>query len=116
MHDLKQLGVKVVPADLRGPQNDLVNILKGVDVVISNIHYQSLTDEIPLSNGAKAAGVKQYVPCFLATVALQGVMQLHNRVSLHTARRPLGSVSLINSTEGGYTQPRQPNLSSLYCY
>ncbi|KAM0266633.1 hypothetical protein ACHAPA_006683 [Fusarium lateritium] len=76
---LRGRGVKIVPADLQGPQDDLVAALKGIDVVISAIHYQSLDDEIPLSNASKAAGVKRYVPCFFATVAPRGVMKAHDR-------------------------------------
>ncbi|TPX17886.1 uncharacterized protein E0L32_002987 [Thyridium curvatum] len=64
---LKTKGVQVVPIDLQGPLNELVSVLDGVDIVISAIHYQSLADEIPLSNAAKAAGVGRYVPCFFAT-------------------------------------------------
>lgn len=79
--DLKARSIHVVSADLQGPQDELINILKGIDVVISAIHYQSLSDEIPLSIAAKAAGVKRYVPCFFATVAPRGVMYLRDSVS-----------------------------------
>ncbi|QPC70364.1 hypothetical protein HYE68_001116 [Fusarium pseudograminearum] len=72
---LKEKGVKIVAIDLQGNQNELVAALKGIDVVISAIYYQALHDEIPLSNAAKAAGVKRYVPCFFATVAPRGVMK-----------------------------------------
>ncbi|KAI9372265.1 hypothetical protein BJX61DRAFT_542887 [Aspergillus egyptiacus] len=78
VQNLASRGVKIVSADLQGPQEALVDILKGVEVVISTIHYQSLTDEIPLSNAAKIAGVKRYVPCFWATVGPRGVMQLRD--------------------------------------
>ncbi|KAH7010472.1 hypothetical protein EDB80DRAFT_611341 [Ilyonectria destructans] len=76
--DLKARSIHVVSANLQGPQDELINILKGIDVVISAIHYQSLSDEIPLSIAAKAAGVKRYVPCFFATVAPRGVMYLRD--------------------------------------
>ncbi|KAF9891535.1 hypothetical protein FE257_004002 [Aspergillus nanangensis] len=75
----KARGVEIVPADLQGRHDDLVSILKGMDVVISTIHYESLNDEIPLANAAKAAGVKRYVPCFWATVGPRGVMRLRDR-------------------------------------
>lgn len=78
---LKTTGVQVVPIDLQGPLNELVSVLDGIDIVISAIHYQSLADEIPLSNAAKAAGVGRYVPCFFATVGPRGIMQLRDRAS-----------------------------------
>ncbi|RGP76891.1 isoflavone reductase [Fusarium longipes] len=76
---LKEKGVKVVAVDLQGDQDELVAVLKGIDVVISAIYYLSLQDEIPLSNAAKAAGVKRYVPCFFATIAPRGVMKARDQ-------------------------------------
>lgn len=81
VQSLKARGVKIVAADLQGSHNELVDILKGVDIVLSTIHYQSLNDEIFLSNAAKAAGVQRYVPCFWATVGPRGIMQLRDAVS-----------------------------------
>ncbi|KAL4749483.1 hypothetical protein BDW72DRAFT_214061 [Aspergillus terricola var. indicus] len=75
---LRDRGIHIVSADLPGPHDELVEILGGIDVVISTIHHQSLADEIPLATAARAAGVKRYVPCFWATVAPRGVMQLHD--------------------------------------
>ncbi|KAL4802553.1 NAD(P)-binding protein [Aspergillus unguis] len=80
--DLKARGVKIVPADLEASGDKLVGILKGIDVVISTIHYQSLSQEIPLANAAKAAGVKRYVPCFWATIAPRGIMRLRDEKEL----------------------------------
>ncbi|KAH7233096.1 hypothetical protein BKA59DRAFT_549449 [Fusarium tricinctum] len=79
VNTLREKGVKIVPVELQGPQADLVAALEGIDVVISAIHYQSLHDEIPLSNASKAAGVKRYVPCFFATIAPRGVMRAHDQ-------------------------------------
>ncbi|CAJ0543598.1 Ff.00g038310.m01.CDS01 [Fusarium sp. VM40] len=76
---LRGKGVKIVSVDLQGPQADLVAALKGIDVVISAIYYQSLGDEIPLSNASKAAGVKRYVPCFFATITPRGVMRANDQ-------------------------------------
>ncbi|KAJ5814253.1 uncharacterized protein N7503_001003 [Penicillium pulvis] len=78
VQSLKARGVKIVAADLQGSHDELVDILKGVDTVISTIHYQSLNDEIFLSNAAKAVGVQRYVPCFWATVGPRGIMQLRD--------------------------------------
>lgn len=77
---LKERGIKIVPIDLGGNHDELVAALEGIDTVISAIHFQSLDDEIPLSNAAKRAGVKRYVPCFFATIAPRGVMGIRDRV------------------------------------
>ncbi|KAL7764013.1 hypothetical protein ACKLNR_005158 [Fusarium oxysporum f. sp. zingiberi] len=76
---LKERGIKIVPIDLGGNHDELVAALEGIDTVISAIHFESLDDEIPLSNAAKRAGVKRYVPCFFATIAPRGVMGIRDR-------------------------------------
>ncbi|KAF5682454.1 isoflavone reductase [Fusarium circinatum] len=76
---LKERGIRIVPIDLGGSHDELVSALTGIDTVISAIHYQSLDDEIPLSNAAKKAGVKRYVPCFFATIAPRGIMEARDR-------------------------------------
>ncbi|KAF4420152.1 hypothetical protein F53441_14397 [Fusarium austroafricanum] len=76
---LKERGIKIIPIELQDNHEKLVAALNGIDVVISAIHYQSIGDEIPLSNAAKEAGVKRYVPCFFATIAPRGVMLHHDR-------------------------------------
>ncbi|KAF5664701.1 isoflavone reductase [Fusarium heterosporum] len=79
VESLRERGVKIVPIDLQGPSQELVAALKGKDVVISAIYYQALDDEIPLSNAAKEAGVKRYVPCFFATIAPRGLMAARDK-------------------------------------
>ncbi|KAM3513354.1 hypothetical protein MY11210_003038 [Beauveria gryllotalpidicola] len=66
--ELKNRGVEVVAADLKGDQDTLVGILSGIDVVISAIFVGSLADEIPLANAAKRAGVKRFVQSALMIV------------------------------------------------
>lgn len=78
---MKEKGVNIVAVDLQGSQGELVSALKGIDVVISAIYFESLHDEIPLSTAAKEAGVKRYVPCFFGTNAPRGIMRLHDVVS-----------------------------------
>ncbi|KAF5020053.1 hypothetical protein F66182_7934 [Fusarium sp. NRRL 66182] len=76
---LKQEGVKVVAADLEGPQDQLVKALQGQDVVVSAIYFANIPSEKHLANAAKAAGVGRFVPCFFATVAPpKGVMALRD--------------------------------------
>ncbi|KAE8162891.1 NAD(P)-binding protein [Aspergillus tamarii] len=65
---LQSRGVKIIPADLRGPSEKLVEILTGIDVVISAIYFNSLDDEYPLADAAKAAGVKRFVQSALMIV------------------------------------------------
>ncbi|KAJ0104343.1 isoflavone reductase family protein [Diaporthe amygdali] len=75
--ELKKLGVQVVAADLKGPADDLVGLLKGADVVISSINATVLLDQIPLVDAAKKAGVGRFIPCTFATACPpMGVMKL----------------------------------------
>jgi putative NADH-flavin reductase len=75
--------LRIVEADLLGPQERLVQMLTGIDVVISAIHYANNNDQIPLATAAKEAGVKRFVPCGFITVAPpRGVMRLRDQVSL----------------------------------
>ncbi|POS68690.1 isoflavone reductase [Diaporthe helianthi] len=75
--ELRNKGVQVVAADLRGPEDDLVSLLKGADVVISTVVATVLLDQIPLINAAKKAGVGRFIPCTFATACPPtGVMKL----------------------------------------
>lgn len=58
----------VITADLSGPEEDLVKILAGADVVIPVRDASGLLLQIPLANAAKKAGVKRFVPTFFATI------------------------------------------------
>ncbi|KAH6985221.1 hypothetical protein EDB80DRAFT_733652 [Ilyonectria destructans] len=74
---LQERGVKVVAADLSGPEDALANLLSGVEVVISALDPSAFPAQIPLANAAKAAGVARFIPCSFATVGPPGgVMQL----------------------------------------
>src|SRR5699024_9426096 len=79
---LQELGVKVVLADLHGLSNKLVELLSGIDVVISAIYFDSPDDEILLANAAKAAGVTRFIQSALMSV-------IHRRVLLVFGKRPL---------------------------
>jgi uncharacterized protein YbjT (DUF2867 family) len=80
--ELRNQGVRVVAADLRGPEDDLVGLLRGADVVISTIVASALLDQIPLANAAKKAGVGRFIPCTFATACPPtGVMKLRELVS-----------------------------------
>ncbi|KAJ4264346.1 hypothetical protein NW762_005542 [Fusarium torreyae] len=76
---LKQKGITVVAADIQGPEMELVEVLRGHEVLISAIDAAHLMAQIPLANAAKAAGIGRFVPCFFATVAPpKGVMKLRD--------------------------------------
>jgi NmrA-like family len=66
--ELKNRGIKILPAVLTGPQDELVKVLVDIDVVISTISFGSIEEEIPLANAAKQAGVKRFIPSGWATV------------------------------------------------
>lgn len=78
---LKGLGVDVVAGDLKGPEDDLVRLLQGIDVLISAVTASALPDQIALANAAKKAGVGRFVPCTFATACPpRGVMRLREMV------------------------------------
>ncbi|KXH52975.1 isoflavone reductase [Colletotrichum nymphaeae SA-01] len=87
---LEKRGVAIAVADLEGPRAELVDVLEGVDVLISTIHVSALGSQIPLADAAKAAGVRRFVPCFFATVApAKGVLtlrQLKEEALLHAKK------------------------------
>ena len=78
---LKAKGVKVVALDLTAPEGALVQLLRGIDIVISAINWQSLKDQIPLADAAKKAGVKRFIPCNFATVDAPKSMPIRDLVS-----------------------------------
>lgn len=65
---LQEKGVNVVSADLSAPENELAQLLHGMDTVISAISASGLSAQISLANAAKIAGVKRFLPCCYATV------------------------------------------------
>lgn len=78
---LKQTGVRIVKADLRGPQQDLVSALNGIDIVICILPPDSTIDQIPLADAALKAGVQRFVPNMWATLAPpRGVMRIRDWV------------------------------------
>ncbi|PLB43351.1 NAD(P)-binding protein [Aspergillus steynii IBT 23096] len=78
--NLKERGVKIVPADLRGPQDEIVKLLSGIDIVISAIYFGSLADEVLLANAAKIAGVKRFVQsAFMIILPPRGVVDFREQ-------------------------------------
>lgn len=77
---LKDRGVHVVLANLLGPHEELVKVLRGINVVVSAIVYDRQNDQIPLIKAAKEAGVGRYVPGFWGTPAPRGRMRMFDQV------------------------------------
>lgn len=82
MKKIAERGVKIVVADITAPVDELVPLLKGVDISISAIDAGSQLIQKNLATAAKKAGVKRFVPCAWISVAPVGVMQLRDHVSL----------------------------------
>jgi hypothetical protein len=81
--ELKNRGIKVIPADLKGSQDALVSLLSGIDVLISAMFFGSLEDEIPLADAAKRAGVKRFVQsAFMVVIPPRGVVDFREKASM----------------------------------
>ncbi|KAI0127073.1 isoflavone reductase [Xylariales sp. AK1849] len=76
LQEFRDRGVKIATTRLLGPRQDLVDLLTGIEVVISCIFALNLDDQLPLITAAKEAGVKRFVPCNFGTPAPRGVMTL----------------------------------------
>ena len=80
--ELAKRGVKIIPTLLTWPEKTLVDILTGVDVLISTIVPVSALEQIPLANAAKMAGVKRFIPSNWQTVMPPyGIMDVRELVS-----------------------------------
>jgi hypothetical protein len=87
--ELRKRGIKVIAADFEGPEEALVEILKGVDTVVSAVNWQHLETQLPLANAAKAAGVKRFVPCNFGTACPPGgIMRLEEKVGPASLSQP----------------------------
>lgn len=83
---LEQRGVKIVPTDLKGPEDQLVAAVKGQDVIISAISPMSIKDQIPLVDAAVKAGVGRFVPCDWGPAAPpRGLLTMREKASISSA-------------------------------
>ncbi|KAH7118548.1 hypothetical protein B0J13DRAFT_458015, partial [Dactylonectria estremocensis] len=57
--ELQNHGVKLVAADLNGPEEALVKVLSGREVVSSALNPSAFKAQVPLANAAKSAGVER---------------------------------------------------------
>jgi len=66
---------------LTGSEDELIKLLKDIDVVISAIGPQDQLAQIPLANAAKKAGVKRFLPCgAIPVIPAGGIMDLRDQV------------------------------------
>ncbi|THV02730.1 NAD-P-binding protein [Dendrothele bispora CBS 962.96] len=77
--ELGKKGASIIPFDIANASSeDLQNILKGADTVICAIVATELGFQYKLTDAAKAAGVKRFVPCDFGTPGRRGVRELHD--------------------------------------
>lgn len=82
---LKNAGVRVIAADITGPEDEIVEALRDTDTVIAALTIDSLPHQVALATAAKKAGVKRFVPSFFATAAApKGVTKIRDVVSVPT--------------------------------
>jgi hypothetical protein len=77
---LKEKGVKIVGYNLDGPQERLVEQLKGIDVPISCITWEHLHLQLPWIEAAKKANVKRFVPSEWVGPAPRGIIDIKDKV------------------------------------
>lgn len=70
----------MVAVNVTGPEQPLVDVLTGMDVVISCVAGRYLNDQIPLMGAAKKAGVGRFVPCHFASPAPRGILDAADQV------------------------------------
>jgi hypothetical protein len=51
--NLESRGVSIIPVDLSGPKEKLIQALSSINIVISIIYFRRLAEEIPLTNTTK---------------------------------------------------------------
>lgn len=72
---------RVSAADLSGPQDELVSVLKGIDCVMCILPPHLTRQQVPLANAALTAKVKRFVPnMWSATCPPKGVMKIREWV------------------------------------
>lgn len=80
--ELEKKGVIIRQCDLTAPEDELVEALKGMDIVVSSVGPSDQHIQINLATAAKAAGVKRFIPCgFITVCAPGGIMWLRDEVS-----------------------------------
>jgi len=90
---IRDYGINVVKGELDGSMEDLVAMLRNVDIVISCVSPMSLKSQIPLIDAAVRAGVKRFLPCNWGTPSARGILgtrDIKEEVHDHIFRNRLG--------------------------
>jgi len=89
---LKARGVEIRLLDLEHPlPEQLVDVLRGVDTVISTILWTQLQLQKPLIEASKKAGVKRFIPCDWGTACVRGVRKLYDeKIEIHEYIQEIG--------------------------
>jgi hypothetical protein len=79
----EEQGIELRVADVNKESHEkLVDMLRGVDILVSVVAAEAIESQRPLFAAAKDAGVQRVVPSEFATPAEPGVMNLMDLVSL----------------------------------
>lgn len=79
--EFREKGVKVVGADITGPREKLVELMRDVDAVITPIYFTALEQQKILADAAKEAGAKRFIPSNFGPVMPPTAMKMRERVS-----------------------------------
>ena len=78
---LRTRGVDVHIVDIASSSHmELVDELRGIDVVVSTFFPNEFPLQKPLAKAAKEAGVTRFIPSDWATACVRGAMRLHDMV------------------------------------
>ena len=78
---LRTRGVDVHIVDIASSNHEeLVDELRGIDVVVSTFFPSEFHLQKPLAKAAKEAGVTRFIPSDWATACVRGEMRLHDMV------------------------------------
>ena len=79
--------------ELDGPIENLVALLRNIDIVICCVAPAAIKSQVPLVDAAAKAGVKRFVPCNWGVVAPPGILPTHDVKEIvhgHIFRQHLG--------------------------
>lgn len=81
-------GASVVPIEISSATHDqLKELMKGADTVISVLVYTQLQLQRKLVDAAKEAGIKRFIPCDFGTTGKRGWRELYDEVCFWVSHR-----------------------------
>ncbi|TDL19862.1 NAD-P-binding protein [Rickenella mellea] len=72
VEELKSRGVEIRLVDLQTVDDSTVDVLRGIDVVISATSFETISPQKRLVDAAKKAGIKRFIPNDWATACVRG--------------------------------------------